>query len=265
MLYTLGVRRNVVKRNLTIAFGEKLQPAEINKLARRTYQNYGIVLFEVLLLKLLKPENLPDHIELEGLDVLKAAMEEGKGVILAGNHFGNWELISAAISTFGSPIHMYAGKQRNDLFDDALNTIRRQFGAVTISKSKTATIEMMKALKNRQVLGMAGDLNVPHNKLFVDFFGLKASIGRGLVSFTLKKQCPLLFIWCIRTGGLKHKGFLTRVHYEVTGDKNLDLTAISQVLTDELEQKIREYPDQYFWFNKRWKTRPEDDEDLKIY
>jgi KDO2-lipid IV(A) lauroyltransferase len=196
---------------------------------------------------------------------LKSAIAEGKGVVLAGNHFGNWELISAAISTQGAPIHIYAGKQRNSLFDNALNGIRQRFGTVTISKSKTATIEMMKVLKNNEVLGMAGDLNVPNNKLFIDFFGKKAAVGRGLASFALSRGTPLIFIWCVRTGPLQHVGRLCRVQYDPSGDKPTDLLMISQSLTRILEQKIREHPDQYFWFNKRWKTRPAEENGSDIY
>lgn len=265
LLYYLGVRRKVVQRNLDIAFGGTINHSQHRRLVKQTYANYGIVLFEVLLMKFTPPDRLSDFIELEGLDVLEDAISENRGVVLAGNHFGNWELISAAISSMGYPIHVYAGKQRNDLFDDSLNAIRRQFGTITISKSKTATIEMMKALKRNQVLGMAGDLNVPHNKLFVDFFGRKAAVGRGLASFTLSKQCPLIFIWCIRTDNLKHKGYLTRIDYQVTGNKSRDIETISQALTHALEQKISDYPDQYFWFNKRWKTRPEDETGPGIY
>ena len=265
LLFYLGVRRRVVEKNLSIAFGPETDKTDRTRLAKKTYENSGIVLIEVLMLKSISPARLHEFIEIEGLDTLQSAINEGKGVVIAGNHFGNWELISAAISTMGAPINVYAGKQRNELFDDGLNDIRRKFGTNIISKSKTATIEMMKVLKNNRVLGMAGDLNVPHNKLFVDFFGRKAAVGRGLGSFTLNKNCPLIFIWCIRVKGLKHKGYLKRIDYQVTGDKNLDLTTISQAITSELEQRIREYPDQYFWLNKRWKTRPDNDTEPVIY
>jgi len=264
-LFYLGVRRKVVQKNLKIAFGSELTDETEKQLSKQIYRNSGTVLFEILLMKYISPENLGTHIQLEGLDILHEAIAEGKGVVIAGNHFGNWELISAAISTQGSPIYMYAGKQRNNLFDRVLNEIRQRFGTVTISKSKTATIEMMKVLKSKKVLGMAGDLNVPHNTLFVDFFGVPAAVGRGLVSFVLSRKTPLIFIWCIRTGPLQHKGFLSRIPYRLTGDKAVDLVTISQTLVHALEEKIREYPDQYFWFNKRWKTRPEHEKGPDIY
>ncbi|NQU63340.1 MAG: lysophospholipid acyltransferase family protein [SAR324 cluster bacterium] len=268
LLFISGIRRKVVQRNLEIAFSNSKDVNERKRLSQRTYQNYGIVLLELLLLKYIPLGNLSNYIKIEGLDILASAIAEGKGVVLAGNHFGNWELLSAAISTLGSPIHIYAGKQRNGLFDGALNRIRHRFGTITISKTKTATmatIEMMKVLKNAQVLALAGDLNVPHNTLFVDFFGKQAVIGRGLASLALSREAPLLFAWCVRTGPLKHAGHLCRVQYTPTGDKEADLRTISQSLTRILEQKIRENPDQYFWFNKRWKTRPAEETGPDIY
>jgi KDO2-lipid IV(A) lauroyltransferase len=55
------------------------------------------------------------------------------------------------------------------------------------------------------------------------------------------------------------------VQYDPSGDKPTDLLMISQSLTRILEQKIREHPDQYFWFNKRWKTRPAEENGSDIY
>ena len=265
LLFLLGIRKKVVQKNLEIAFGTELDENQRKLLSQKFYRNVGVLLFEVLLLNRVAQENLSDYIEIEGLDILKAAIKEGRGVVLAGNHFGNWELITAAISSMGSPIHIYAGKQRNRLFDKAINGIRHRFGTITISKSKTATIEMMKVLKNNEVLGLAGDLNVPHDTLFVNFFGKQAAVGRGLATLALSRKAPLIFIWCKRIGPMRHKGCLFRVQYNPTGDKATDLESVSQSLTQILEQKIRENPDQYFWFNKRWKTRPTEEIGPDIY
>jgi len=64
---------------------------------------------------------------------------------------------------------------------------------------------------------------------------------------------------------MRYKGFITRLHYQVTGNKSEDLENIAQLLSNELEDKIRKNPDRYFWFNKRWKTRPPKENDKDIY
>jgi KDO2-lipid IV(A) lauroyltransferase len=118
---------------------------------------------------------------------------------------------------------------------------------------------MIKALKNNNPLGMAGDLNVPHDNLFVDFFGKKAVVGQGLATFTIKRRAPLIFIWSVRVSPFRYKGYLKRIYYQLTGDEKTDLQHLAQLISTELEDKIRQHPHQYFWFNRRWKTRPPDD------
>lgn len=260
-LYYSGARKKVIDTNLEIAFGNTLDSKALKTIRKKTCINAAIVAFEFIYLKHLKLNQLTDYIELSGLELLDEALLEGKGVIIAGNHFGNWELISGAISHLGRPMHMFTGMQKNLLIDNAINDIRRKFGTVTIPKAKSAAFDMMRALKNNNPLGMAGDLNVPHDNLFVNFFGKKAVVGQGLATFAIKRKAPLLFIWSVRESPFKYKGYLKRIHYKITGDQQQDQERLAQSISDELEDKIRQYPDQYFWFNRRWKTRPADDPD----
>jgi KDO2-lipid IV(A) lauroyltransferase len=244
---------------LEIAFGEEYSSHEIRKICKKTYLNVSIVLCEFLRMKSLQKEDINRYITLQGIDTLEAALREGNGVIVAGNHFGNWELITAAISQAGNPLHIFSGRQKNQRIDDAINAIRKRFGTHTISKAKGAAFAMIKALKNNNPLGMAGDLNVPHDNLFVDFFGKKAVVGQGLATFTIKRRAPLIFIWSVRVSPFRYKGYLKRIYYQLTGDEKTDLQHLAQLISTELEDKIRQHPHQYFWFNRRWKTRPPDD------
>jgi KDO2-lipid IV(A) lauroyltransferase len=265
MSYHLGVRRKVVDANLDIAFGNSMSIEERQKLTKKVFINIGRMFFEVLMLNFIKQEELAEHISIEGLDELQKALDENKGVVIAGAHYGNWELLSAGISTFGTPITGYAGLQKNQLFDDAINKVRGKFGMKMINKSRSAPAQMLKALKNNGILGILGDLNVPRESLFVDFFGVKAAMGTGLATFTLLKKCPLLFIWIEPIAPLKHKGHIIRINYELSGNKDLDRQKISQLITSTLEDKIREKPEYYFWVNRRWKTRPPNEKDIDYY
>jgi Kdo2-lipid IVA lauroyltransferase/acyltransferase len=260
-IFHTGIRKHVLDTNLRIAFGESLCGKELRDLRKRTCINAATILFEFLAMKNIKLENLGNYISIEGIEHLEYALDEKKGVVVAGSHFGNWELAAAALSHFGDPLHVFTGMQKNKRIDEAINQIRRRFGTVTISKAKTAPFEMMKALRNNKPLGMAGDLNVPHNNLFVDFFGKKAVVGQGLATYTLKRKVPLLFFWNVRIAPFKYKGYVKRLYYQDTGNAELDLLGIAQMISIELEEKIRQHPEQYFWFNRRWKTRPPDDPD----
>ena len=263
--YHMGIRKSVVDKNLEIAFGDSLSLDERQILCKKTFKSIGAVMFEVLLMRFISKDRIGDFIQLEGVELLKEALSENKGVIMVGSHFGNWELLSAAISTFGAPIHGYAGMQKNPLFDEDLNQIRQKFGTVTISKSKTATLEMMKSLKEGKVLGIVGDLNVPNRNLFIPFFGKPAAIGTGFSTFAAKRKTPILFIYNTRQAPLKYKGCIKRIYFESTGTLEQDIIAITELYIKELEKIIKQYPDHYFWVNRRWKTRPKDEIGEDIY
>ncbi len=41
-----------------------------------------------------------------------------------------------------------------------------------------------------------------------------------------------------------------------TGDREADIISTTAAYTAEIEKIIRQYPDQWLWIHKRWKTRP---------
>ena len=47
-----------------------------------------------------------------------------------------------------------------------------------------------------------------------------------------------------------------RVEYQRTGDLDADVAALTAELALRLEKQIRVAPEQYFWFHRRWKSRP---------
>jgi KDO2-lipid IV(A) lauroyltransferase len=43
---------------------------------------------------------------------------------------------------------------------------------------------------------------------------------------------------------------------ECTGDEEADVRQLTTKLTERIENQIRQYPGQWLWIHKRWKTRP---------
>ena len=43
---------------------------------------------------------------------------------------------------------------------------------------------------------------------------------------------------------------------ERTGDEEADVRALTIKITEAVENAIRQYPGQWLWIHKRWKTRP---------
>jgi KDO2-lipid IV(A) lauroyltransferase len=47
-----------------------------------------------------------------------------------------------------------------------------------------------------------------------------------------------------------------------TGERKADIVATTAAYTAEIEKLIRQYPYQWLWIHKRWKTRPPGENEL---
>jgi KDO2-lipid IV(A) lauroyltransferase len=72
----------------------------------------------------------------------------------------------------------------------------------------------------------------------------------------MKTMTPVLPAFIVRQG----TGFVVHIGPEIplhnTGQKQLDIQKNTERYNKVLENIIREYPEQWLWMHKRWKTKP---------
>ena len=94
--WMLPRRRAVTRDNLARAFGNELRPAELERLARRSFEHLGMNLAEVCVLLFRPRSAMLARLEVSGQEHVEKAAAEGKGVLLLSAHLGNWELLPPA-------------------------------------------------------------------------------------------------------------------------------------------------------------------------
>lgn len=252
----LSIRRSTVEENLRIAF-PSADAAWIRRTADAAYAHLGREAAAILRLSALDPAALIQRTEPEGWDQLEEALGEGKGLILVTGHFGNWEIAAAAVAARGIPISAIVRKQGNRLVDARLNDIRRRLGVETIYQSAAPT-QVPRALRRNGVVGIVGDQDARGSGLFVPFFGRPASTHRGPAVFALRFGAPVFACTARRLPGpgVRYAVAGERVPVRRTGDMEADTYALTAELAQRLESAIRQAPEQYFWFHRRWKTAP---------
>ena len=88
----------------------------------------------------------------------------------------------------------------------------------------------------------------------VDFFGMPACASSAFVKLAHRSGAPVIVgfaVWDEREGRYVLR-FYPRI--EMTGDVARD----TQQLHSTFEHIVRQYPDQWLWIHRRWKTRPPD-------
>lgn len=252
----LRIRRSVVDRNLARAFpGESA--AWRNRVARGAYRHVGREGVALLRLGRVPVEELRDRVTLEGGDALDRAFEAGRGVIVMAGHLGNWEVGGGSVTLAGLPLDVVAQVQHNPLFDAELVAIRERLGMRVIPRGE-ATRAGLRSLREGRGLGLVADQNVRSGGIFVDFFGVPASTPRGPGLLALRTGASVVTLMCLREPGPRSR---YRVHFEEVpvpagDDQEAAIREVLESCTRILERYIRMAPEQYFWFHKRWKTRP---------
>ncbi len=255
-VFHLGIRRDVVDENLRLAFPEK-GASWIEGVTRAAYEHLGREAVAMMRLSKLDATAVVERTVPLGWDQMKAALSEGRGLLLVTGHYGNWELAAATVAARGVPIAAIVRRQGNRLVDERLQELRRKLGVETIYQSQAPT-RVPRVLRANGVVGIVGDQDARRSGIFVPFFGRPASTHRGPALFALRLKAPVFSCIARRLPGsaVRYEVSGERVEVERTGDLEADVTALTAELAARLERQVRQAPEQYFWFHKRWKSRP---------
>lgn len=255
----IRIRRKVVLDNLLHAFPEKSQK-ELLDIGLRAYQNFAKMTFEYIRFPKMTKASILSNCDFEGLEYLDWVIQNGKGAIFVAGHFGNWELMGAALAQSGYPITFLVGEQHNKYVDDMMNAHREMMG-IGIIHMGMAVRGVIKTLRNNGWVAMLSDQNARHDGVFVNYFGRPASTPKGTAVFALKTGAPVIFGSAIRQPNGKHRfkfDLLTFDHLKGQTPENIH--EVTQAYTALLEKYVRQYPDHWFWMHRRWKTLPPQNE-----
>lgn len=243
--------RKVAACNLAMAAPE-LSLAETRRITDGVFRSVGRMLVALARVPLINRNNVGEWISYQGLDNYQAAKKKGRGVLIATGHLGNWELSAFAHALMTEPMSVMVRPLDNPLVDRLVESRRTMSGNQLIFK-KDAARSVLKALKLNQPVGILIDQNTsPSEGVFVNFFGKAACAGVAFVKLAYHSQAPVIpgfALWDEATQRyILH--FLPEV--TLTGDPATDTQKIHSIL----EEVIRQYPDQWMWIHRRWKTRP---------
>jgi len=255
-----GRHRRIGMRNLEIAFPER-SVAERRRILRESFLNMGRMAAELIHLPSIDDAALAEMVRFEdetGWETAITAPRDTGALILSG-HFGNWELLVYAHGRRGHPVSMVHRTIANPLVDRWLNDIRARAGTRLLRKSHAATA-VLRALRAHELLVLPFDQNSTRRQgVFVPFFGLPASTNGGMARIALRAGVPVVPVFIVRQGRApRHVVHMLPLMYaEPTGDFERDVVATTARFSRVFEDMVRRHPEQWLWFHRRWKTRPE--------
>lgn len=250
--WLLPFRRRVCQENLQRAFPQR-SPDLIVALSRIVFAHFGKWAVELFYLPRMKREDFAKEMVVTGWENLDRAYREGKGVIFVSGHLGNWEWLGAITSQKGYRVTYVVESQANPLIEKLLDQMRISQGIKTIARGE-AVRGVLKALYEGYIVAMLCDQDAGGAGVWTPFFNQFASTPRGPATFHLKTGAPIVFGYNVFINGKYQGVFEQPLSFERSGERKRDEETIMIEITRRLEEVIRQYPEQYLWFHRRWKT-----------
>jgi KDO2-lipid IV(A) lauroyltransferase len=243
--------RRVALLNLSFAL-PSVQKAAHQQIIDGVFRSIARLLVAVAKFPALNKSNISDWISYEGLQNYIAAKAEGRGVLIATAHLGNWELSAFAHAIMTEPMNVMVRPLDNP-FIDRLVEERRTFSGNRLIFKKDAARAVLKALRSNEAIGILIDQNTtPSEGVFIEFFGKQACAGTAFIKFAYHSGAPVIPGFALWDEQKQRYVLRFYPRIQLTGDLQTD----TQQLHATFEAIIRQHPDQWMWIHRRWKTRP---------
>ena len=260
-LMALALRRRMVEvqRRIRGALGEaSCSPAQARRIAWLAWRNFVFNSIDTIRLPHLREGWIRRVVDYEGAVQLRDQVQANGRVILAAPHMGSWEMAGMALHFFGLRLSYIVRRQSNPLTDEYLNRLRQIKGFECLERDSRSLLRVaLRHLKEGRVLTILPDVRARDDAFQVDFLGGRASVMQGMAVFAKLSGAPIVPACVLRVGWTRHRWqTFEPVVPDPSLDRVSDVRRMTQAVFDHFDRVIREHPEQYFWFNKRWILDP---------
>lgn len=248
--YVAGYRKEVVQKNLSIAFPEKTEE-ERREIIKKFYRNFTDNFIETIKLISAGKNFIEKHFTGDVKVFAELHAQEKKCQVHLGHNF-NWEIANLGMPlltpylllTVYMPIN-------NKTMDRLLKKIRSKTGAILLPATEMRTA-MLPWREKQYMLGLVADQNpgVPSKAYWLNFFGRPTPFVTGPEKGARANNASVVFVHFTK----KKRGYY-EMHSELAAlePNALPPTELTKTYIQYLEKVIKANPEMWLWSHRRWK------------
>jgi KDO2-lipid IV(A) lauroyltransferase len=242
--------------NLRAAFPDK-DAAWINATLRGAWENLGRVAGEYVHLGRLWDYEVErpnaGRIVTDDAPLFQQLLHDGRPALCFAAHLGNWELPAVMAAAHGMPSAVLYRMPNNKAIAREIERIRAPLMGHLIRSRAQAPLEMAAALERGEHLGMLVDQHFSRG-VDVTFFGRPCKANPSVARLARQFECPVVGVRVIRLPDRRFR-IAAEGPFELPRDAGgrIDVRRATQLITSVIERWVRENPDQWLWFHRRWR------------
>ena len=252
----------ILRDNLSRSDLAPTSPEETRRFERQVFRHFGRLGAEFLRLCTLSDAEACALAPVEGLEHFRREYDKGRGVILLTGHLGNWEMALRRIAVEApGKAHPVIRRIKNQAVNDFIDRHRRLCGKGDSLLADLGPKPLIRALRAGEVLIFLLDQNAGEGEgSFVPFLGRPAATYTSLARLSLMTGLPVLPAACQRVSGGRFRGrILPPIPPETSLPPEEAAVHLTTLYGQALDALVRDYPEQWIWMHRRWKTRPPGD------
>jgi phosphatidylinositol dimannoside acyltransferase len=241
-----GARR--LAANYRRVLGPDATDDQVATTARAGLRSYARYWREMFRLPVTPPQVVVDRMTCYDEHLLRTALAEGRGVVLALPHQGNWDHAGAWAVLTGMPFTTVAERLRPEALFDRFVAFRTSLGmeVVPLTGGERPPFELLaERLTAGGLLCLLGDRDLTARGIDVTFFGATARFPAGPAALALRTGAVLMPV----TLWFEGERWATRIHPRVD---HTTIAEMTQRVADAFEEGIRAHPEDWHMLQRLW-------------
>lgn len=225
---------------------------------QQAFDSYARYWIESVRLPALPPRVVSSGLTTDGFHHVQAALDGGRGVILALPHLGGWEWGGRWLADQGHRITVVVERLEPPELFEWFARLRAKLGMTVVPLGPDAGRAVLRALDANEIVCLLSDRDITGGGIEVTFFGERTTLPAGPAMLGLRTGAPILPVAVYFTRSVNGHFGLVRPPLPAVrrGSLRADTARVTQYLADELEYLIRRAPEQWHLFQPNWPSDP---------
>ncbi|ASZ11458.1 lipid A biosynthesis acyltransferase [Chitinophaga pendula] len=223
---------------------------------RSVYRNY-YVFGQTLLDKIVVMADMENKFSFhfDGEEHLRSIVSSGKGGILLSAHLGNWEVAGHLFRRLQAPINIVMFDGEHERIKKYLSGVTggRHVNIIVLKDDLSHIYAIHEALSNKELVCMHADRFLPGNKtITAPFLGAAARFPAGPFILAAAFKVPVSLVFAFKESATHYHLYATSPKTYQRQPKDGSAGADVQHFITEMEQKVKQYPEQWFNYYDFW-------------
>ena len=229
----------------------QLDEIELETLVAKSMSSYMRYWCDTFRIQKWSTERIRKTVTTTNENLLLEPMKDGRGVVVALPHSGNWDHAGAYFCSLGIPLVTVAERLKPEALFQKFLRHREAMGFEVLPLDSRSFITLVKRAKEKRLIALVSDRDLSQSGIDVDFFGENARMPAGPALLAVKTGIPLIVAHVSYTQTGIHIDFHA-VKVPLEGSEQERIEEIVQTTADLFAQGITQHPEDWHMLQRIW-------------